>query len=134
QAYRLMSMSYLAIDSLEKADEHIEKLLLLKDNFEADTRDPDRFRLQVLFLRQQLRSKSTSSVSKKAESIELAPATIQIITYEQILQRGYTDLEQLFHDLPGFDISRNSGLSYSDMYQRGYRTAANTDRTLLLVD
>lgn len=134
QAYRLLSMSYLALDSIEKADESIERLLLLKDNFEADTRDPDRFRLQVLFLRQQMRAKLTSSVSKKAESIELAPATIQIITYEDILNRGYTDVEQLFHDLPGFDISRNSGLSYSDMYQRGYRTAANTDRTLLLVD
>jgi outer membrane receptor protein involved in Fe transport len=134
QAYRLLSMSYLALDSVERADESIERLLLLKDNFEADTRDPDRFRLQVLFLRQQMRGKLTSSVSKKAESIELAPATIQIITYEDILNRGYTDLEQLFHDLPGFDISRNSGLSYSDMYQRGYRTAANTDRTLLLVD
>ncbi|WP_276346609.1 TonB-dependent receptor plug domain-containing protein [Daejeonella sp. JGW-45] len=134
QAYRLLSMSYLALDSVEKADESIERLLLLKDNFEADTRDPDRFRLQVLFLRQQMRAKLTSSVSKKAESIELAPATIQIITYEDILNRGYTDVEQLFHDLQGFDISRNSGLSYSDMYQRGYRTAANTDRTLLLVD
>ncbi len=134
QAYRLLSMSYLALDSIEKADESIERLLLLKDNFEADTRDPDRFRLQVLFLRQQLRGKLTSSVSKKAESIELAPATIQIITYEDILNRGYIDLEQLFHDLPGFDISRNSGLSYSDIYQRGYRTAANTDRTLLLID
>ncbi len=134
QAYRLLSMSYLALDSVEKADESIERLLLLKDNFEADTRDPDRFRLQVLFLRQQMRAKLTSSVSKKAESIELAPATIQIITYEDIVNRGYTDVEQLFHDLPGFDISRNSGLSYSDMYQRGYRTAANTDRTLLLVD
>jgi outer membrane cobalamin receptor len=134
QAYRLLSMSYLAMDSVDKADENIEKLLILKDNFEADTRDPDRFRLQVVYLRQQMRAKLTSSVSKKAESIELAPATIQIITAEDIVNRGYTDVEQLFHDLPGFDISRNSGLSYSDMYQRGYRTAANTDRTLLLID
>ncbi len=134
QAYRLISMSYLAVDSTARADENIERLLTLKDNFEADTRDPDRFRLQVMYLRQLLRAKLTSSVSKKAESIELAPATIQIITAEDIVNRGYTDVEQLFHDLPGFDISRNSGLSYSDMYQRGYRTAANTDRTLLLVD
>jgi outer membrane receptor for ferrienterochelin and colicins len=134
QAYRLLSMSYLAIDSVEKADVSIERLLLLKDNFDPDTRDPDRFRLQVVYLRQLMRSKLTSSVSKKAESIELAPATIQIITYNDILNRGYTDLEQLFHDLPGFDIAKGSGLSYSDMYQRGYRTAANTDRTLLLVD
>lgn len=134
QAYRLLSMSYLAMDSTDKADESIEKLLILKDNFEADTRDPDRFQIQVRYLREQLRATLTSSVSKKAESIELAPATIQIITAQDIINRGYTDVEQLFHDLPGFDISRNSGLSYSDMYQRGYRTSANTDRTLLLVD
>ena len=134
QAYRLLSMSYLAIDSLDKADESIQKLLLLKDNFEADTRDPDRFRLQVLYIREQMRANLTSSVSKKAESIELAPATIQIITAQDILNREYTDVEQLFHDLPGFDISRTSGLSYADMFQRGYRTASNTDRTLLLVD
>lgn len=71
QAYRLLSMSYLALDSIEKADESIERLLLLKDNFEADTRDPDRFRLQVLFLRQQLRGKLTSSVSKKQRVLNL---------------------------------------------------------------
>src|SRR5690606_4554589 len=57
-----------------------------------------------------------------------------VLFRSDIINRGYTDVEQLFHDLPGFDISRNSGLSYADMYQRGYRTAANTDRTLLLVD
>ncbi|OKS86814.1 TonB-dependent receptor plug domain-containing protein [Mucilaginibacter polytrichastri] len=134
QAYRLIAMSYLAMDSTANASDVIQKMLSLKSNFEVDARDPDRFRMQVNFIRTQMQANLTSSVSKKAESIDHAPATINIITAQDILDRGYTDIEQLFHDLPGFDISRTSGLTYSAMFQRGYRTAANTDRTLLLVD
>lgn len=134
QAYRIIAMSYLAVDSVAKADENIERLLLLKDNFEADARDPDRFRMQVLFIRQKLRANLISSVSKKAENIDLAPATIEIITHQDIINRGYRDLEALFADLPAFDINKTSGLSYSVLFQRGYRSAANTERTLLLVD
>ncbi|MGH7340611.1 MAG: TonB-dependent receptor, partial [Candidatus Rokuibacteriota bacterium] len=46
---------------------------------------------------------------------------------------GYRDVEQVLHDLPGFDISRGNGDLYSTLYQRGYRSNA-TDRTLVLVD
>ncbi len=74
-----------------------------------------------------------SSVSKKPENIFDAPQTVLIITEEQIKNRGYIDLEQLMHDIPGFDISRGNGTQYSQIYQRGYRSK-NTDRTLLLVD
>lgn len=134
EAYRLLSMSYLAVDSVEKADENIEKLLRLKDNFETDTRDPDQFKLQVKYIRMIMRSNLISSVSKKSEKIELAPATIQIITEEEIMNRGYRDLESLFSDLPGFDVNRTFGLTYSTLFQRGYRSASTTERTLLLVD
>ena len=63
-----------------------------------------------------------SSVSKTSESLLETPQTVIVITNEQIKRRGYTDLEQLFHDLPGFDISRGNGTQYSQIYQRGYRT------------
>lgn len=133
-AYRLIAMSYLAMDSVKEADDHIGRLIVLKDNFEPDARDAERFRLEVLFIRTLLRSNLISSVSKKSESIELAPATVQIITAEDIRNRGYQDLESIFYDLPGFDISRTYGLTYSTLYQRGYRSSALTDRTLILVD
>ena len=73
------------------------------------------------------------SVSKKPEKLNEAPQTAIIITSDEIHQRGYTDIEQIFHDLPGFDISRGYGTEYSQIYQRGYRSN-NTDRTLFLVD
>lgn len=134
QAYRLIAMSYLAVDSLKEADTAIGRLLVLKDNFEPDPRDADRFRLEVQYVRTLMRSNLISSVSKKAERIELAPATVQIITAEDIRNRGYEAIESIFYDLPGFDISRTYGLTYSTLYQRGYRSSALTDRTLILVD
>lgn len=74
-----------------------------------------------------------SSVSKKNENLFETPQTVIVITKEQIQKRGYTDLEQLFHDLPGFDISRGNGTQYSQIYQRGYRTK-NTEKTVLMID
>ncbi|NPA45360.1 MAG: TonB-dependent receptor [Chlorobi bacterium] len=74
-----------------------------------------------------------SSVSKKPEELLKTPQTVIVITSEQIKRRGYTDLEQLFHDLPGFDISRGNGTQYSQIYQRGYRTK-NTEKTVLMID
>src|SRR5215210_6783253 len=88
QAYHLLAKCYLAIDSISKADSVIEELLILKDNFETEARDPERLRNQVLFIR----SNMVSSVSKRNEDVRLAPATTAVITSEEILQRGYTDL------------------------------------------
>src|SRR3954464_4031675 len=48
QAYQLLAKCYLAVDSTNKADSVIEELLLLKDNFEPDPRDPERFRNRIL--------------------------------------------------------------------------------------
>ena len=69
-----------------------------------------------------------TSVSKSEEDLFRAPQTIIVITHEELLRRGYTDIEQVIHDLPGFDISRGNGTQYSQVYQRGYRSN-NTERT-----
>jgi outer membrane receptor for ferrienterochelin and colicins len=129
QAYHILAKCYLAVDSISGADSVIEELLLLKDNFETDPKDPDRFISRVAFIR----SSIISSVSKRNEDMRLAPATTAVITAEEILQRGYTDLIDVLKDLPGFDISVYYGQLYANVYQRGLRTN-NTDKTLLLVD
>ena len=134
QAYRISAMCYLAMDSVKQADKSIERLLTIDENFELDVRDPQRFRMQVAYIRTQLRANLTSSVSKKMENIDLAPATIQIITAKDIQDRGYIDIESVFNDLPGFDITRNFGISYSVLYQRGYRSPALTERTMIMID
>ena len=51
-----------------------------------------------------------SSVSKSEESLAEAPATVILVTEDEIIDRGYNDLEALLHDLPGFDITRSVGI------------------------
>ncbi len=134
QAYSLSAKCYLAMDSVKEADKCIAMLLAAKDNFQPEIHDPERFLMEVALIRTQLRASMTSSVSKRNENIELAPATMQIITAEDIRNRGYNDLETIFHDLPGFDVTTSYGVSYSQLYQRGYRDAQFTERTLIMVD
>ena len=55
-----------------------------------------------------------------------------MITGDDIRRRGYLDIEAVLHDLPGFDFSKRAGASYSNIYQRGYRSL-ETNRTLLMV-
>lgn len=74
-----------------------------------------------------------TSVSKRSEPANLAPQTVIVLTADELQKRGYTDIEQVFHDLPGFDITRSVGTEYVQLYQRGYRSN-NTNRTLILVD
>src|SRR5205085_2163990 len=94
-----------------------------------DLRDPERFRNRVDFIK----SNIISSVSKHNEDIRLAPATTTVITQEEILQRGYTDLIDILKDIPGFDISIYYGQLYANVYQRGFRTD-NSEKFLLLFD
>lgn len=129
QAFHIIAKCYLAMDSLSSADSVIEELLSLKENFETDAKDPERFVNRVTFIR----STIISSVSKRNEDIRLAPATTTVITAEEIKQRGYTDIIEVLKDIPGFDISIYYGQLYANVYQRGLRTN-NTDKTLLLVD
>ena len=125
---------YLAIDSVYRAREIIQNILVLRDNYEPAVDDPDRYKNQFYFVKTQLASNTITSVSKKAEKLELAPATIHVITAEEILNRGYQSVENLLNDIPGFDVSRTNGLIGTTFYQRGYRSANNTDKTMILVD
>ncbi len=133
QAYELLAKAYVAVDDPEHAAEMIARLVALAPDFEPGPSDPLLFAESVQEAKRQAGGAQVSSVSKTNESLREAPATVIIITGEEIERRGYLDLEALLHDLPGFDISRSNGLIYSHIYQRGLRSDANS-RTLLLVD
>ncbi|MFN8672012.1 MAG: TonB-dependent receptor [Candidatus Sericytochromatia bacterium] len=62
--------------------------------------------IEKLSLEELLDMKITT-VSKYEQKITEAPATILVITKEQIKSRGYKDLKDIFNDLPGFDFSGN---------------------------
>ncbi|MFA5140812.1 MAG: TonB-dependent receptor [Elusimicrobiota bacterium] len=71
------------------------------------------------------------SPSKTPEPVSQAPATVRVITAEQIKERGYQTLEEALADLPGFQFRDISGFnSYS--FMRGLPNQNNL--LLLLVD
>ena len=134
QAYRLSAKTYLATDKDSSAMRAISELLKIETQFQPDyLTDPLKF-IQILEIYKEKGNEFiVTSVSKKAENINQAPAFAILISEKQIQRRGYLDLEALVHDLPGFDISRSNGNLYTHAYQRGYRSI-NTNRTLFLID
>ncbi len=131
KALRWLALGAIARDEYQDARKHVRRLLQVKTEFEPESGDPPAFaRLVGEAARDQ---GEVGSVSKTPESLRETPAAVVVVTAEQIRRRGYLDLEQIFHDLPGFDISRGNGVVYSNLYQRGFRANAS-DRILFLVD
>lgn len=54
---------------------------------------------------EELMNIQVTSAGKKEQGINDAPANIIVITSEQINNRGYLTLEEVFKDLPGFDFA-----------------------------
>jgi len=132
-ALQLLATIFLVTDSLEKAENEALKLLDNNPGFETRSDDNPLFVDLISLLKNRNKGVEVFSVSKNAESLFEAPATVTVITQQEIHERGYLDLEMLVHDLAGFDVTRTSGIIYSHIYQRGYR-ANNTTRMLLLID
>jgi len=73
------------------------------------------------------------TASARGETLRDAPATMMVVTAEEIKQRGYTDLTEVIKDLPGFDVVISNGTAYMTAYQRGYRTLY-TSRTSFMIN
>ncbi len=132
EAHRLLAFSYLAVDSAALAYRHTMRILQLSPSYEANLFDPPSF-IDLVNRLKGGGAMMVTSVSKKAENIDEVPATIVVITRQQIRERGYQDLVELLKDVPGFDLSMFYGSEYANIYQRGFRQN-NTEKTLLLID
>jgi len=67
------------------------------------------------------------------ETLRQAPAAMIIISQQDIIERGYSSLDEVIGDLPGFDVIVGGGSAQMTAYQRGYRTPF-TQRTLFMVN
>lgn len=132
-SYKMLALIMLAVDDTAQAKKYSETLLLHDPSFKPTDDDPLVFRNLIDQLKVKPTTPQVVSVSKNAENLYQAPASVILISEEDIINRGYIDLEALLHDLPGFDISRSVGLTYSHIYQRGYRSD-NTNRMLFVID
>ncbi len=134
EAYAMLSKSLLAIDSSEKAKWYLRELLTIKDDYEPQIDDPLRFKKALDDVRASMKTNTITSVSKKAEKQELAPATIVVLTSKDIAERGYLTVEEMLDDLPGMDVSRTNGLVNKSVFVRGYRSANMSDRLLVVIN
>lgn len=76
---------------------------------------------------------SVLSASNKKELLQEAPATVVLLTRQEFLERGYTQLSQVLDNLPGMQVSRSYGDYPVKNYWRGYRNYMG-DPFLVLVD
>ena len=131
-AYRLLSLISIAEDSIFLARKYIKRIIQSNPDYKGPVQNYifDQLLQQILAENQTV---TVSAVSKKAEDIRVAPASVLIINRSEILERGYVDLVEVLSNLPGFDISKYYGVNYANIYQLGFRQE-NTERTLLMIN
>lgn len=128
----LLALTAIVEDELEIAQKHIEDIVRSNSKFVPSYRNVV-FELLFDKVKRENVGVTVSSVSKKAEDLNTAPATVILINQEEIMDRGYIDLIDLLSDLPGFDISKIFSVKYANVYQMGFRQE-NTERTLFMID
>ncbi|HXG57920.1 MAG TPA: TonB-dependent receptor [Thermoanaerobaculia bacterium] len=89
-------------------------------------------RLESLSL-EELMNVPVVTASNISERLSEAPATVIVITRQEIRERGYTDISEILDDLPGMDVVRPWGATYLKNYWRGYRNTIG-DPFLIMVD
>ena len=81
----------------------------------------------------QLLEVTIETASGIEETLRDAPAAMVVITEEDIRRRGYSNLTEIFADLPGFDAMQTGSPLPVLGHQRGYRTSF-MQRTLLMIN
>jgi len=131
-AYRLLSLISIAEDSIFLARKYIKRIIQSNPDYKGPVQNFifDKLLQQILSENQTI---TVSAVSKKAEDIRVAPASVLILNRNDIVERGYVDLIDVLYNLPGFDISKYYGINYANVYQLGFRQE-NTERTLFMIN
>jgi len=87
-------------------------------NLKMSQEDIDIFELSL----EELMSIKVVSASNIKEKLSDVPATMIVLTHEDLMVRGYNNLSEMLDDLPGMDISRFYGIGGILNYWRGYRS------------
>ena len=132
QARELLSLTAIEQGRLEDAKFFTEQIVNSNSNYNSTYRN---IVFDSIFdkVKQENTVPTVISVSKKMEDLKTAPATVKLVTQEEIMDRGYKDLIDVLSDLPGFDISKTFSGAGANIYQMGFRQE-NTERTLFMVD
>lgn len=75
---------------------------------------------------------NVTTASRREEQLIDAPATIIVLSRNDIRVRGYTELSEIFDDLPGMDVAKPFGSTYYKNYWRGFRNVKGSPYLLML--
>ena len=123
---------------------HKKKLSFQKSEFQVKEVEVNRNVVNIIMSKlkidifelslKQLMEISVVSASNVKEKLSEVPATMIVITAEDILQRGYLQVDEIFDDLPGMQMARSHGtISYYRNYMRGFRNSS-AEPYLVMVD
>ena len=79
-----------------------------------------------------LMSIEVDTVSKKNQKVSDAPAMVYVITAKEIKERGYANLKDIFHDLPGMGVHENFFSEQGTLV--AVRGIAGNNKIITLVD
>lgn len=74
----------------------------------------------------------TKGVTLIEQSALDAPATVHVVNRKQILERGYTNIQELLEDIPEIEIQRKSTTEFKDLI--GFRGIAGNEKFLIMMD
>jgi outer membrane receptor protein involved in Fe transport len=131
--HKLKAEIFIAQDRIQDAKNSIALYINSRTGNYISDDDPQLFKDLFEVVRDSLSSRLIKSLSKKAEDVDLAAATVIVIKESEFSTRGYNDLIDLLSDQPGFDISKIQSAFYANVFQRGFRQE-NTERTLFMID
>jgi outer membrane receptor protein involved in Fe transport len=72
------------------------------------------------------------SPNRQAERLRDAPAALIVLDADDLRERGYRDLSEIFDDLPGMDVSRAQGDTLYRVQWRGLRKSISVPYLLLM--
>ncbi|RMH74310.1 MAG: hypothetical protein D6675_00325 [Gemmatimonadetes bacterium] len=72
------------------------------------------------------------TASKLVQMASEAPATIYVVTADQIQTRGYLNLEELLEDIPGIEIQKKSASEFNSVYT--LRGIYGNEKFIILLD
>ncbi|MGF1534351.1 MAG: TonB-dependent receptor plug domain-containing protein [Bernardetiaceae bacterium] len=88
----------------------------------------------VLFLKGKVstttQARNVTTVSRSTEKADKAPATLYVITQEQIARRQYTSLEEVLADIPEIEIQGLANTEFGSVYT--LRGISGNDKFLIL--
>lgn len=72
------------------------------------------------------------TATRYSESASQVPAVVIVLTHEQLMQRGYRNLSEIYDDLPGMNVTRPYGDTYFKNYWRGLRRNVGSPYLVLI--